>query len=70
MKMPMDERAYMTKEEAKKTGQKERRSAVQSFESLLVQRQKRGSKLCTAQNKVAEKTIKSSLFCTMKIYTD
>ena len=50
MKMPMDERAYMTKEEAKKTEQKEKRSAVQSFESLLVQRQK-GVQSC-AQHKI------------------
>lgn len=51
MKMPMDERAYMTKEEAKKkTGKKEKKSAVQSFESLLVQRQK-GVQSC-AQHKI------------------
>ena len=49
MKMPMDERAYMPKEEAKKQG-KEKRSAVQSFESLLVQRQK-GVQSC-AQHKI------------------
>ena len=50
MKMPMDERAYKTKEEAKKNRKKEKRSAVQSFESLLVQRQK-GVQSC-AQHKI------------------
>ena len=50
VKMPMDERAYKTKEEAKKNRKKEKRSAVQSFESLLAQRQK-GVQSC-AQHKI------------------
>ncbi len=33
-------------------------------------KKERVSKLCTAQNKEAEKALKSSLFCTMKIYKD